>query len=371
MPPSPIESGNALVSVVIPAYNAEKWLPLTLDSVCLQTYEKIEVIVVDDGSTDGTSDIAENYARHDSRIRVIHRKNAGVGAARNTGIREAKGTYVAPIDADDVWHPRKLELQVACMEDGGDEMGFVYCWSEKIDEQGRMIAASFPFENEGWVHLSLILRNFVGSGSIPLFRASALQKTGLYLEREEQAGVQGCEDWDLSLRLSEHYKVGLVRHTLAGYRQLAGCMSLDAVGMSRSYECIMARARARTPHVPASVFRWSAGNFYSYLVAKCYLWGDYRGCLRSITKAIAADHMLIANRRFYLMGLKSVVRLVTGTRGRLPSGSEDVDPDGAPSGPAPEATPGPTRRQETSWLDSVQLKRWNAALDADNLPRKT
>ena len=356
-----------MVSVVIPAYNAEKWLPLTLDSVCLQTHRRIEVIVIDDGSTDRTSDIAESYARDDSRIRVIRRKNAGVGAARNTGIREAKGKYIAPIDADDLWHPRKLELQVACMEEGGDEMGFVYCWSEKIDEQGRLIAASFPFENEGWVHHSLILRNFVGSGSIPLFRASALEETGLYLERGEQGGVQGCEDWDLSLRLSEHYKVGLVRHTLAGYRQLAGCMSLDATGMSRSYECIMARARKRTPGVPASVFNWSAGNFYSYLVAKCYLWGDYRGCLRSIVRATAADPMLIANRRFYSMGLKSIVRLVTRTRGRLPSASEDLDPASAPS----EPPPGRARRQETSWLDSVQLRRWHAALDADNLPRKT
>ena len=291
-------------------------------------------------------------------------ENGGVGAARNTGIRVARGKYVAPIDADDIWHPRKLELQVECMEQGGEEMGFAYCWSEKIDGQGRLITGSFPFQNEGWVRLALVLRNFVGSGSNPLFRASALKATGLYLTRKEQGGVQGCEDWDLSLRLSERYKVGLVRRSLVGYRQLAGCMSLNASAMSRSYEVIMARARERMPDVAPKVFHWSAGNFYSYLVAKCYVWGDYEGCLHSIARAVLADPLLLGNRRFYSMGLKSLVRHVTGTKGRR---HLKVIPPRERSEPLAEDA----ARARANWLENLQWKRWDAILAEDNSRRRT
>ena len=364
MPPSPIPSGENLVSVIIPAFNAQAWLPITLDSVCLQTFKDIEVIVVDDGSSDDTAEIARKYSLTDERVRLIRLKNSGVGAARNAGIRAARGKYIAPIDADDLWHPRKLELQVECLEEGGEEMGFVYCWSEKVDGKGRLITGSFPFQNEGWVRLALIHRNFVGSGSNPLFRASALRRTGLYLTREAQGGVQGCEDWDLSLRLSERYTVGLVRRSLVGYRQLAGCMSLDASAMSRSYEIVMARARKRMPDVPAKIFSWSAGNFYSYLVAKCYVWGDYEGCLRSIAKAVLADPLLLGNRRFYSMGLKSLVRHITGTKGRrhlAVIASQDCD----------EAGQEEMAKGGASWLENHQLKRWAAILAADQPPGRT
>jgi hypothetical protein len=241
-------------------------------------------------------------------------------------------------------------------------MGFVYCWSEKIDGRGRLITGSFPFENEGWVHLELIHRNFVGSGSNPLFRAKALKRTGLYLTREEQGGVQGCEDWDLSLRLAEHYQVGLVRQSLVKYRQLAGCMSLNASGMSRSYEIVMARARKRRPDVARKVFRWSAGNFYSYLVAKCYLWGDHEGCLRSIAKAVLADPLLLVNRRFYSMGLKSLVKHVTGIKGRRHL--EVVNP-----GARGEAAPEDAAKTRANWLENHQSKRWAAIRGGAGLSR--
>ncbi|HEY1121975.1 MAG TPA: hypothetical protein VGE67_10260, partial [Haloferula sp.] len=121
----------------------------------------------------------------------------------------------------------------------------------------------------------------------------------------------------------------------------------NADGMSHSYEVIIARAKARDTGLPPEAFRWSAGNFYSYLVAKCYLWGDYPGCLHSMARAVTADFMLFGNRRFYLMGLKSLLRIITGTRGKPPG----TDPD------APE------KRQRSSWAESIQSRRWQDALD--------
>ncbi len=345
--------------MVIPAYNAELWLPFTLQAACNQTLRDIEILVVDDGSRDGTAAVALDHAARDARIRLIQTTNGGVGAARNSGIREARGRFIAPLDADDLWHPDKLEEQVACMEAGGEEMGLVYCWLEKIDATGGVITASFPWEIEGRVLRPLILRNFLGNASVPLFRRSALDEVGLYLEAGEQGGSQGCEDWDLAIRLAEKFTFGLVRRSLVGYRQLEDCMSLQTDWMGQTYEITMDRAKARNPGLDPEVFRWSAGNFYSYLVSKCYVWGNYRGCLDSIFRAVSADPMLVINRKFHAMGLKSVIRLMSGTRGNIPSSGNGSDAALAFLPPGKSAA---------SWSERVQAKRWAAAQSPDEKP---
>jgi glycosyltransferase involved in cell wall biosynthesis len=107
---------KALVSVIIPAFSAAADIRQTLNSVLAQTYQAIEVIVVDDGSSDATAAIVEEFVTRDTRFQLVRQSNAGVGAARNIAIQRARGKYVAPLDADDLWFPEKLEKQVACME---------------------------------------------------------------------------------------------------------------------------------------------------------------------------------------------------------------------------------------------------------------
>src|SRR6201987_3145378 len=116
---------KALVSVIIPAFDAAANIRQTLNAVLAQTYQDIEVIVVDDGSSDATGAIVEEYVARDTRFHLIRQCNAGVGAARNTAIRKARGKYIAPLDADDFWSPEKLEKQVDCMEQSGFETGVV------------------------------------------------------------------------------------------------------------------------------------------------------------------------------------------------------------------------------------------------------
>ena len=356
MNPPPARDEPILVSVIVPAHNAERWIEFTLKSAQEQTLNAIEIIVVDDGSTDRTAALVERQAAADSRIRLIRQANGGVGAARNAGILASQAAYLAPLDADDIWFPDKLELQLRAMEDGGGETGLVYCWSEKIDASGRRITDSFPFEIEGKVVRSLVLRNFIGNASTPMFRASAVKEVGLYLTREEQGGAQGCEDWDLSIRIAEHFRVAAVRKTLVGYRQVDDCMSLRIDGMSRSYEIAMDRARSRNPGLSPRIFRWSAGNFHSYLVSKCYLWGNYPDCLRSIFRAVTADPLLGANHKFYLMGLKSLVRMVTGKRGQIPGRAGDSRKQAASS---------PARPAHLSLSDGIQNRRWRKAVAED------
>ncbi len=110
-----------LVSVIVPVYNGERFLAQALDSVFAQDYRPLEVIVVDDGSTDRTAQIAQAYD-----VRYIHQPNQGHGMAKNVGVRAARGEYLAFIDADDLWEPRKLSLQVALLQ-RQPELGYVIC----------------------------------------------------------------------------------------------------------------------------------------------------------------------------------------------------------------------------------------------------
>lgn len=117
------------VSVVVPVYNAEAYLVETLDSILASTYQDIEVVLVNDGSRDGSAAICERYARKDSRVVYIEQSNVGVVAARNHAIREAKGVYILPVDSDDCIDPTYIEKAVAVMEQDKD-MGIVYCEAE-------------------------------------------------------------------------------------------------------------------------------------------------------------------------------------------------------------------------------------------------
>ena len=115
-----------LISVIVPVFNTAAYLNLCLDSILNQTYDNLEILLIDDGSTDGSSDLCDEYALHDPRVTVLHLANAGVSAARNTGIEMASGKYLSFIDSDDIIHPRFFELMTALIADRDiAECGFV------------------------------------------------------------------------------------------------------------------------------------------------------------------------------------------------------------------------------------------------------
>lgn len=306
-------NAKPVVSVIIPAYNASRWIGETVCSVQSQTLREIEIIVVDDGSVDGTTGIVEGLALDDPRIRLVCRENGGVGAARNTGIQYACGEFVAPLDADDLWDPDKLEKQVCRMRQCGGRTAMIYCWSRQIDEKGNSSYCYPPITIEGDFLSAIILRNFLGNASVPLFRTEALASTGLYLTKEEQNGVQGCEDLDLSIRISERWEVGLVPEVLVSYRQVGSCMSAMTADMSASFRLVMERTRQRNKYLPAALFRWSEGHFQSYLVSKSYGCRDFKGCLAAVARALAADPAVFLNWRLHGLTIKSFIWLVSGT----------------------------------------------------------
>jgi glycosyltransferase involved in cell wall biosynthesis len=301
-----------LVSVVIPAFNAAATIRHTLSSVLAQTYQTFEVIVVDDGSSDGTSTIVEEFVNKDSRFQIVRQINQGVGAARNTGIRKARGKYVTPLDADDLWFPEKLEKQVTRLVQGGPETGLVYCWSKYIDEQGELIGLSPQYEYAGRVLRRLILLNFLDCPSGTIFRRAALEKVGPYLTRAEQRGAQGCEDLDLALRIAEVFNIGVVPEYLVGYRQARSSMSVAVQTMATSYMVAQDRARQRNRDLASTFFRWGSGYFFLYLAHKCYYWGYYSLCLRYLKKAAGSNPVLLLKTEVYRRIARCLLKIVTG-----------------------------------------------------------
>ena len=223
-----------LISVVIPAYNATPTLAETLRSALRQTHAELEVIVVDDGSKDGTRARAESFAAEDPRVRVISKANAGVAAARNTGIDAARGDFIAPLDADDLWHPDKLRLQLERFTNGPPSLGLVYNWYRRIDTSGRIIDISAAPVVEGWVLYRHLDWNFVSNGSTPLIRRSALGDVR-YDPGLNAVGAQGCEDYLIQLQIALNHQFACVPAYLTGYRRTDGAMTEDVGRMIRSH----------------------------------------------------------------------------------------------------------------------------------------
>ncbi len=306
----PAESVLAgLVSVIIPAYNAETYIEEALASVLSQTYAHVEVLVVDDGSLDRTAEIVESVAEQDRRVRLLRSSNQGVAAARNLGIEHSVGEYIAPLDADDLWYPSKLEKQVSCFSMAGPEVGLVYAWSAYIDKEGRLTGGYIAHEVEGFAHLSIVYSNFVGNASAPLIRRHCLERVGGYNTQYREHEAQGGEDHDLYVRIAEHYRFGVVREFLVGYRVIEGSLSCNTEAMALSYTLMLAEVRRRHPAVPNRIYRWARSNYYEYLGRKCNFCGDRRGALRWFVKAVSLDPALLAYRRLYLTEFNNLLKL--------------------------------------------------------------
>ena len=222
------------VSVIIPAYNAEKTIEETLLSVLQQTYQDIEIIVVDDGSTDNTADIVKRYTVQHPHIHYIYQGNAGVAAARNTAIEVSKGTYIAPIDADDLWHTQRLELHVTALENANENTALAYSPFYILNKQSEIVGQSQKLNFSGRVFEEELKRNLVGNGSGILVKKDVLLDIGGYSPHLRELGAQGCEDYLVQLKIAYKYEYVCVPYYLIGYRVYHGNMSSDEIRMIRS-----------------------------------------------------------------------------------------------------------------------------------------
>lgn len=322
------DKDHPLVSVIIPAYNASAFIEETLDSARTQTYQNLEILVVDDGSQDETPQIVEAAAAEDARVRLLRQKNQGVAAARNHAIEASSGEFIAPLDADDLWFSEKIERQVERMQRGSrpgePKLGLVYTWWFAIDEENGFLGASDEFAVEGRALEALIYQNFIGNASIPLFRKECLDDVGGYDPSLKERNGQGCEDWDLTLRVAERYALGVVPEHLVCYRGVENSMSNNCASMARSYELVMRGLSRRHPEIPQRVYAWSRSHYYFYLVGLCYNTGDHAGVLRYAWEGLRADPAAVLSPWLAKIVLKSLVGMTAESALSLAGASQDA-----------------------------------------------
>lgn len=199
------------VSVIIPNYNYGNYLPQAIDSVLAQTLPAAEIIVVDDGSTDNTREVLAQYGE---RIQVIYQQNRGVSVARNHGVENSTGDLLAFLDADDLWMPQKLELQVKRLIEN-PALGLVHCGVQDIDSEGALLDEHLD-GMEGWVASAMLLFSgpvILGGGSASLVTREAFTEAKGFDTR-----MSTSADWDFYYRIARRRMVGFVPEVLVGYR---------------------------------------------------------------------------------------------------------------------------------------------------------
>ncbi len=212
--PDTVEKKPPKVSIVIPAYNREKYVGIAIKSVLDQTYRDLELIIVDDGSTDGTLEIAQQFAREDYRVRVLSdKKNRGAAYALKTGFEAARGEYVGQVDSDDILEARAIKLTAAVLDDDIG-CGLVFTNYVDIDENGKKLRpgwrCSYNYSNE---KLLTVFMSF----HFRLFRKSIYDLVGgIDIEFNK------LEDYELCLRMSEITRFVRVPEFLYLYRNHPG-----------------------------------------------------------------------------------------------------------------------------------------------------
>jgi glycosyltransferase involved in cell wall biosynthesis len=275
-----------LVSVVLPAHNAAATIAETLASALGQSYRNLEVIVIDDASTDDTAAIARRAGAEDPRVRVVELpRNSGPSGARNAGIAQARGTYVALLDADDLWRPDKIAKQVERFRSAPPSVGVVYCWWTYMDGDGITLPGRYgAYLHEGDVYARMLMATFIGPASVPMIRRDLLLAVGGFDE-----SLPGHEDKALYMALAEVSDYAVVPECLVGYRAVPGSFSHGLENLIRGDRMVHAEARQRHPELPGWLFRWADANF-TWWAAFRYLHHGRRGtALRTAARVFATD----------------------------------------------------------------------------------
>jgi glycosyltransferase involved in cell wall biosynthesis len=207
-----------LVSVIIPTYNREKIITRAIDSVFAQTYRDFEIVVLDDGSQDNTRAVAQAYG---PKVHYFYQDNKGIAGARNAGMHQTAGDYIAFLDSDDYWLPGKLEQQMALFSQH-PEYGMVGCQCGSVQIDGTYREKNRPGKS-GWILYDLFNKNFIRTSSAVITRA-CLEKVGGFDETLREG-----EEYDYWLRIAAEFAIGFINEPLTVYVDNTDGMSTDSL----------------------------------------------------------------------------------------------------------------------------------------------
>lgn len=286
---------RATVSVVIPVFNAREFLYETLDSIARQTRPAEEVILVDDGSTDGCLDSIPRIGR--SRVRVIKQANSGVAEACNTGVRHSRGDWVAFCGHDDLWDPHKLERQMGAVAARRD---LVLCYAD-----ARFVGVGHPWDGDPYSHRAppcpadsgecLAIRNFICACTV-LARRRALLLLGLF-----DRTVQGADDWDMWIRLAREGRLLGLREVLAGYRIRPGSLSADKRRILAAADLVLGRNENNSAYSDNTRLRisWERAGNRLQMAQQFLVAGETRTARRLLSEALLRKPKLIRTLQWW------------------------------------------------------------------------
>ncbi len=266
--PSPDHPG---VSVVIPSYNHALFLAGAVGSVLCQTYSPVEIIVVDDGSTDHTREVVAAYGE---RVRYIHKLNAGLAAARNTGIAASRFQFVAFLDADDEWLPDMLCRIMATFARLPEEYGLVACRYRWMDKAGAELSQKMRMDDsEGEVTSDdLVMMNRFAADTVVVKR-SVLEQAGLF-----DTTLTSSEDRDMWIRVAQHGRIYRLSETLVRVRVHSGSMSTHGDRMKRNMKRVLQKVRQNDRRLQQNILFWARAHaFLHYQTAWIYYNEHRRG----------------------------------------------------------------------------------------------
>jgi glycosyltransferase involved in cell wall biosynthesis len=289
------------VSVVIPAYNVGNYLEVALLSLSQQTLVEFEAIIVDDGSTDESAEIARRFVKRDPRFRLVQKANGGLSSARNAGIAAARSPYIALLDGDDAYNLDKLTSHVAIL-DADPKVGVVYSGSRLIGEDGKpsgLTMSGRPIHGDAL--LALLCKNFVGHGSNGIFRKEIVQAIGGFDE-----ALRSSEDIDFWLRVAGdgRWTFQQVSEIQVFYRVRSTSLSFDVEQMRRSNEKVLDLALERWPQRVKPMLPTARAYLYRLLARYCLQASNPTGANQYIRRALKSDASI------FLKDIRSLSTLV-------------------------------------------------------------
>ncbi|MEL7312980.1 MAG: glycosyltransferase family 2 protein [Pseudomonadota bacterium] len=287
------------VSVVMPSYNVEAFIAGAIKSVLNQSFTDFELLIVDDGSTDGTRAIYESF--NDCRIRVVRQKNRGLAGARNAGIRESRGDYLAFLDADDRWRDDKLSRHVAHL-DRDPSVGVSFSASQFMGEDGSLLELFQQPKLTGLNADSILCRNPIGNGSAPVIRRETLLEVS---KLDTRYGAPEPVVFDPDFRQSEdiecwvriaattHWRFEGLPEPLTLYRLNSGGLSASVDKQLASWERFIDKASRYAPALIQRSANIARAYQYRYLARRSIWSGEAALACRMMTRALISDRRIL------------------------------------------------------------------------------
>lgn len=281
-----------VVSVVVPVYRSERFVAATIHSVLAQTLQAFEVVVVDDGSPDRSIEICKSFA--DPRLRYVHQPNRGLAAARNAGIRAARGRYIAFLDSDDLWAPDKLTRQVEHLA-SRPGVGVSYGYSIFIDENGERLGGYQMLGRERTRAADCFVSNPIGNGSNAMVRAAVFSEDrwrdgarpppwGCLFDEE----LRQAEDYELWLRIAllTRWRIACIPWVLTYYRVHPASLSADVDVQDRFHRRAIEKVAAYAPALVARHRATGESNMLWWFARNLLLQGKLADARRMVRRAL-------------------------------------------------------------------------------------